>query len=56
MRKCATEEQTLAIKLYHIARVDSRIGFEASNHYYYTLNDLREKVINCDYILNEELS
>ena len=37
--------------LFEIARRDSRIGFEASNHYYYTLNDLVEKVINCKYIL-----
>ncbi|MBQ7176304.1 MAG: hypothetical protein IJS08_02725 [Victivallales bacterium] len=37
--------------LFEIVRRDSRIGFEASNHYYYTLNDLAEKVINCKYIL-----
>lgn len=37
--------------LFGIAHRDSRIGFEASNHYYYTLNDLAEKVINCKYIM-----
>lgn len=26
--------------------MDSRIGFEASNHYYYSLNDLIEKMVN----------
>lgn len=26
---------------------DSRIGFEASNHYYYTANDLKEKILIC---------
>lgn len=31
---------------------DSRIGFEASNHYYYLPLDLVEKVINCDYVRN----
>jgi len=24
--------------------------FEASNHYYYTFNDLKEKVIACEYL------
>ena len=50
---CAKEELQIALRLYKIARTDSRIGFEASNHYFYTLNDLREKVINCTYILEQ---
>ena len=53
MRECAREELALARELHGIARRDSRIGFEASNHYYYTLNDLREKVVNCAYILRQ---
>ena len=53
MRTCAKEELEIALRLYKIARTDSRIGFEASNHYFYTLNDLREKVINCTYILEQ---
>jgi len=44
------EEIRIAKELHDIARLDSRIGFEASNHYYYTLNDLREKVLNCEYL------
>ena len=48
------EELELAKKLHEIARRDSRIGFEASNHYYYSLNDLREKVLNCESILFEK--
>ncbi len=28
---------------------DSRIGFESSNHYFYTLQDLKEKMINLAY-------
>ena len=39
--------------LMDIVRKDSRIGFEASNHYYYTLNDLAEKVITCQYIIDQ---
>ena len=55
MLRCVREEIELAEKLHEIVRRDSRIGFEASNHYYYTLNDLREKIVSCERIL-EELS
>jgi len=30
---------------------DSRIGFEASNQYYYIPLDLAEKIVNCDQLL-----
>ena len=53
MAACAREEIELALKLHAIVRRDSRIGFEASNHYYYSLNDLREKVVSCVKILRE---
>jgi hypothetical protein len=39
-----------AKQLFELTRLDSRIGFEASNHYYYLPLDLIEKVINCEYI------
>lgn len=42
------EELHLAVTLHHILRRDSRIGFEATNHYAYTLQDLREKTLNCE--------
>ena len=44
------EEIALAKHLAGIVMRDSRIGFEASNHYYYVPNDLKEKVINCEYL------
>jgi UDP-glucose 4-epimerase len=34
---------------------DSRLGFEASNHYYYVPIDLLEKVLNCQYLLEHWL-
>ena len=40
-------ELALARRLYEIQTHDSRIGFEASNQYYYVPLDLVEKVINC---------
>jgi len=40
-------EIDLARRLYRLAIADSRLGYEASNHYYYVPLDLVEKVINC---------
>lgn len=41
-----------AKRLFTLTRQDPRIGFEASNHYYYLPLDLVEKVIGCEYITN----
>ena len=41
------EEIELAKRLLAVVRRDSRIGFEATNHYYYTENTLKEKILNC---------
>jgi hypothetical protein len=48
-RLCAAEA-ALAIRLHALQSCDSRIGFEASNQYYYTPHDLVEKVINCRWV------
>ena len=37
-----------ARRLYDLTKADSRIGFEASNGYYYTPLDLVEKVVCCE--------
>ncbi|OGV66643.1 MAG: hypothetical protein A3K19_03860 [Lentisphaerae bacterium RIFOXYB12_FULL_65_16] len=42
------EEIELAKTLHGLVLQDSRIGFEAANHYSYTANDLKEKVLNCE--------
>jgi len=55
MRKAAEEEREIAVQMFHLSRRDSRIGFEASNHYYYFPLDFVEKVINCEYILQDWL-
>ncbi|MBE6375596.1 MAG: hypothetical protein E7050_03930 [Lentisphaerae bacterium] len=47
------EEAALAEKMFLLAAEDSRLGFEASNHYYYTRQTLLEKIINCDYLLKQ---
>lgn len=46
-------ELALARKLYEIQMRDSRIGFEASNQYYYVPMDLAEKVLNCRWLLEQ---
>lgn len=51
MKKYVEEELALAVRMHFLASRDSRLGFEASNHYFYTLNDLKEKVISCAYLL-----
>ncbi len=52
------EEMETVQKMIQLRLVDSRVGFESSNHYFYTLQDLREKMINlafCETYLYHEL-
>ena len=42
-----------ALRLLELMRRDSRIGYEASNHYFYTENDMLEKILNCDWLLQD---
>ena len=50
LKKLLNDEITLARRLHAIQSRDSRIGFEASNHYFYVPVDLAEKIVNCDYL------
>jgi hypothetical protein len=52
MVKIAREEIEFAKRQYAIAREDSTIAFEASNHYYYRPLDMVEKVLNCHDIIS----
>jgi hypothetical protein len=56
IKKIAADEMQTAGQLFMLVSRDSRIGFEASNHYYYLPLDLIEKVVNCEYVLNTWLS
>jgi len=47
VRDILIEEERLAKRLMVAQNCDSRIGFEATNHYMYLQNDLIEKVLNC---------
>ena len=48
-------EIKLAARLYAVQSRDSRIGFEATNHYFFTPMDLAEKVLNCRDLLDRWL-
>lgn len=55
LEKVLRDEIALATRLYAIQGRDSRIGFEASNHYFYVPVDLAEKVVNCRDLLDRWL-
>lgn len=44
--KIADQEINAAKSLYELMLRDSRIGYEATNHYFYTAGSLQEKVLN----------
>ena len=48
-----SQETDAAKELYKIAKADSRIGYEASNQYFYVPLDLVEKVVNCEHLRAE---
>lgn len=43
-------EIELAQKMFELASADSRLGYEAANHYFYVPLDLVEKVVDCEYL------
>ena len=51
LRRVVEDEMRMAKQLFTLARIDSRIGFEASNQYYYLPLDLVEKVIGSEEVL-----
>ncbi|MGE0759169.1 MAG: hypothetical protein AB7F89_03515 [Pirellulaceae bacterium] len=50
LRSILDDEIPLARQLYELAQRDSRIGFEAANHYFYAPLDLVEKVVSCEHL------
>jgi len=48
LRDQASAEGDLARQLYRIQREDSRIGYEATNHYFYVPADLAAKAAQCE--------
>jgi len=53
LRQIVRDELATAKQLLPLAKADSRIGYESSNHYFYIPQDLLEKVLCCRAILAE---
>jgi hypothetical protein len=47
MAAIAARELARAKEELTLARADSRIGYESSNHYFFVPQDLREKILTC---------
>lgn len=57
MLRIVREEMETVQRMLRFRLQDSRVGYESSNHYYYTLQDLKEKMINlawCEQKLEEK--
>lgn len=50
MLRIICAERDAVKRLIEIRKKDSRIGYEASNHYFYALNGLAEKLVNLDWV------
>ncbi len=53
MRRLAKAELERAKAYWPIVRADSRIGYESSNHYFFTPRDVLEKVLSCRRVLDD---
>ena len=51
MRSCMAEDKHNASRLLELMKKDAKIGYETSNHYFYTERSLIEKVIRMEKFL-----
>lgn len=54
MKAIARRELIRAKALLPLVECDSRLGYECSCHYFYTPQDLREKIVNCRKIIDND--
>lgn len=52
MIRVIREEMDTVKELISLQLKDSRVGYESSNHYFYTLQDLKEKIVNLSWCEN----
>ena len=52
MLDAAEAEFVCAKKMLELMNLNASIGFEAANHYYFSKGCLREKILNCKYIID----
>lgn len=53
MNELIKSEKELALMAYKIMLKNASVGYEASNHYLVTKSQLMEKIVQCDYLLEE---
>ena len=53
MLSCVLSERENASMLLELMRSDAKIGYEASNHYFYTERNLLEKILRMDVFAKE---
>ena len=53
MDEIVKSEKELALMAYEIMLRNSAVGYEAANHYYVSRSTLREKIVQCDVLLNK---
>lgn len=51
IKECIDSEKMITKELLALISKDNKIGFEMTNHYYYTRNILLEKIINLTFLL-----
>lgn len=52
MMKIVRSEKDLATAAYRIMLRNAAVGYEAANHYYVTRSNFAEKIVQCDYLLD----
>ena len=51
---CAAKEELLiSEKMLDLMNKNAAIGYEAANHYYFSRGQIAEKIINCNYIIDQ---
>ncbi len=54
MAEIIRQDEAFALREASLMQQNPTVGYEASNHYLYTVTDMVEKIINCRYLLEEE--
>ena len=52
MIECAKAELDTAKQMLALMNKNASIGFEAANHYYFSKGMIKEKILNCSYLIN----
>ena len=51
--EAAKDEITVAKEMVKLMNQNAAIGYEAANHYYFSKGQIVEKIVNCNYIIEQ---